>query len=101
MCRTFSHYKSISYSENCKGVNKLKKKRTQTNKIVKITTNSSYVKTYTSKMMHNFYMKVFVFFCSGMFSSLVSNFFDFYIEKLMVSSGLDKKMKIIKIEKIE
>lgn len=99
MSRLFSHYDSISYSEKCKGVNKLNKKRSQTLKILEITTTSSHVQNYTKHLMENFAFKIFVYFGSGLFSSFISNFFDFYVEQVMEKSGLDEKVKkMIKIK---
>ena len=101
MSRTFSHYSSISYSEKCKDVNRLNKKRSQAIKIVEITTTSSHVQNYTKNMMNKFFVKMMVYFCSGIFSSIISNFFDFYIEKIMAKSGLDEKIrKLVKIKAI-
>ena len=84
MSTIFKHYNSISYTEKCKGVNKLNKKKTQATKIVKLTTSSSYVQNYTKEMMDKFGVKLFIFFFSGIFSSFLSNFLDFYVEKLMI-----------------
>ena len=93
MNRTFTHYDSISYTEKCKGVNKLNKKKTQAIKIVKLTTSSSYVRNYAKELMDKFGVKFFVFFTSGIFSSILSNFFDFYVEKFMINAGIDNKVK--------
>jgi hypothetical protein len=101
MSRVFSHYDSISYTEKCKGVNKLNKKRSQALKILEITTTSSHVQNYTKNLMENFWVKVMVYFGSGVFSSFLSNFFDFYVEKVMEKSGLDEKVKkMVKVKAV-
>jgi hypothetical protein len=51
MVRTFSGYRDFSYTENCDGVNHLYYKDQQTQKVVQITCNSSFIKNYFNDTM--------------------------------------------------
>ena len=90
MSVAFRHYDSISYSENCKGVNKLNKKKEQATKILEITNKTCYIKNLSKKQSNKFMYKMFVFFISGIFSSIIQNIFDHYFDRLMAKSGFEK-----------
>lgn len=94
MCRSFEGYKSVSYTGiRGKGVDKLKKKMKNNEKIVKITTTSSHVYQYRKKIQSIFIAKLFIYFFSGFFSTFVSNYVEFYLNKLKLKKGIEIKIE--------
>lgn len=98
MTSAFRFYDSISYSDNCKGVNKLNKKKTQAVKVVEITTHESYVENKVKQNTNNFFFRVCIFFFSGMVASIIDNIYRFYFKKFMKRMGFDDKSINIEIE---
>lgn len=98
MGRTFQGYHNISYEEKCKDVESLPKKNQNSQKIVSITKNSSYIQNYWRDLMNKFSFRIFVYFVSGFFSAIVSNMFEFHLHRMIHRYGYSDKIKYFKIE---
>ncbi len=89
MSSSFKHYDSISYSDYCKSVDKLNKKKTQATKILE---------NYSKKRTSNFLNKFLLCFFSGLVGSILQNIFNMYFEHFMGKLGLKQSKIEIEID---
>jgi len=94
MSRAFSFDDSISYTKPIQEAKNLKMKKYQTEKILKITTQSSYINKYSQDLMKFFWIKSLYIFTSSLFRSILYDTYTNYFKKFINDNGLENKLKI-------
>jgi hypothetical protein len=95
MSRTFKYYNSISYNREPTQEEKgLKMKKKQDEKIVSLTQQTSYVNIYMNEVSESVIISMFYTFTSSLVGSIIENIFENYLKRMMMQSGLEKKIKI-------
>jgi hypothetical protein len=94
MSRAFSYNDTISYSKPIQEIKNSKMKKKQTEKIIQISTHSSYSTKYSEDLIKFVYIKAFYVFTSSIFRSILNEFYTNMLRKFMLDSGLEKKIKL-------